>query len=56
MSNLILYFSEHPKIFVCVRVKQMAFLSEDWKIFSVWRSVLFMVFALEMRESEAYRK
>ena len=25
-----------PKIFICVRVKQMAFLSEDWKKLSVW--------------------
>ena len=30
MSNLILCFSEVPKIFICFRVRQVAFLSEDW--------------------------
>ena len=33
MSNLILFFSEISKIFVSVRVNQVAFLSEDWKIY-----------------------
>ena len=55
-SLLILYLSEIPKFFICVRVKLVAFLSEVWKKLSVWRSVLFTVFALEMREREAYRK
>ena len=30
MSNLILCFSEIPKIFICFPVRQVAFLSEDW--------------------------
>ena len=30
-------------------------LSEDWKKLSVWSSVLFLVFALEMCKREAYR-
>ena len=55
-SLLILYLSEIPKFFICVRVKLVAFLSEVWKKLSVWSSVLFTVFALEMREREAYRK
>ena len=30
MSNLILFFSEIPKIFMCFRVRQVAFVSGDW--------------------------
>ena len=56
MSKLILCFSEIPKTFICVRVRQVNFISEDWKKLSVWSSVLFTVSALEMREREAYRK
>ena len=56
MSSLIFCFSEIPKIFICVRVKQVAFSFEDWKKLSVWSSALFTVFALETRKSEAYRK
>ena len=56
MSKLILCFSEIPKTFICVRVRQVTFLSEDWKKLSVWSSVLFTVSALEMCEREAYRK
>ena len=37
----------------CVRVRQVAFLSDDRKKLSVWGIVLFTVFALEMREREA---
>ena len=48
MSNLILCFSEIPELFICVRVREVAFSSEDWKKLSVWSSVLFMVFSLEM--------
>ena len=33
MSNLILFFSEISKIFICIRVRQGAFLSEDWKYY-----------------------
>ena len=51
MSNLIPCFSEVPKTFTCARVRQVTFLSEDWK-----RSVLFTVSTLEMREREAYGK
>ena len=56
MSKLILCFSEIPKTFICVRVRQVTFLYEDCKKLSVWSSVFFMVSTLEMREREAYRK
>ena len=56
MSKLIISFSEIPKAFICVRVRQMTFLSEGWKMFSVWTSVLFTVSALEIRKREAYSK
>ena len=56
MSKLVLCFSEIPKTFTCVLVRQVNFISEDWKKLSVWSSVLFTVSALEMREREAYRK
>ena len=55
MFNLFLSFSEIPNIFTCVRVRPVAFLFEDWKKLSVLSSVLFTVFAIEMREREAYR-
>ena len=41
---------------ICVRVQQVAFVSEDWKKLSVWSSVLFTISTLKMREREAYRK
>ena len=56
MSKLILCFTETPKTFICVRVRQVTFLSEDWKKLSFWSSVLFTVSALEMCERETYRK
>ena len=56
MPNLILCFSEIPKIFICVRVRQVTLLSEDWKKLSIWSSVLFTVSALEMSERKAYWK
>ena len=56
MSKSILYFSEIPKTFICVRVKQVTFSFEDWKKLSVWSSVLFAVSALEKRQREVYRK
>ena len=56
MCELILCFSEIPKTFICIRVRQVTFLSEDWKKLSVWSSVFCAVSTLEMRESEAYRK
>ena len=56
MFKLIICFSEIPKTFICVCVRQVTFLSEDWKKLSVWSSVLFTVSALEMCEREAYRK
>ena len=31
MSSLILSFSEIPKTVICVRLRKVAFLSEDWK-------------------------
>ena len=45
-----------PEMFLYVLVRQVAFLSEDLKKLSVWSSVLFTVFTLEMRKREAYRK
>ena len=42
-----------PKMFVCVHLRQVAFLSKNWKKLSVWSSVLSSVYALEMRKSEA---
>ena len=56
MSKLILCFSEIPKTFICVHVRQLTFLSEDWKKFSVSSIVLFTVSTLEIHEREAYRK
>ena len=56
MSNLILYFSEIHKNFICVPVRQVTFLSEDWKKLPAWSSVLFTVSTLEMRGREAYKK
>ena len=56
MSNLILCFSEIPKIFICVRVRQGAFLSEDWKCHPSEAVSSLQFFALEMRKREAYRK
>ena len=58
MSNLILCFPEFVNfffVFACVR--QVAFLSMDWKKLSIWSSgVLFTVSVLEMRERDVYRK
>ena len=56
MFKLILCISEIPKTFIFVRVRQVTFLSEDWKNVSIWSSILFTVSALEMCEREAYRK
>ena len=56
MSKLILHFSEIPKTFICVHVRQVTFLFEGWKKLSVWSSVLFTISALEMCERDAYRK
>ena len=56
MSKLILCFSEIPKTLIFFRVRQVTFLSEDWKKLSIWSSVLFTVSALEMCEREAYGK
>ena len=56
ISNLIRYFSEIPKKIICVLVRQVTFLSEDWKKLSFWNSFLFTVCALEMHEREAWRE
>ena len=56
MPKSIICFSQIPKAFTCVRVRQVTFLSEDWKKLPVWSGVLFTVSALEMCEREAYRK
>ena len=56
MSKLVLCFSEIPKTFICVHVRQVTFLYEDWKKLSVWSSVPFTVSALEMHERKAYKK
>ena len=56
MSNLILFSSEIPKIFVRVHVRQGAFLSEHWKRYLSEAVSSLQFFALEMREKKAYRK
>ena len=56
ISNVILCFSKIIKILVSTGVKQVTFLSEDWKKLSSWSSVLFTVFALEILERKAYIK
>ena len=56
MSELILYFMEIPKTFICVHVRQVTFLSEDWNKLFVLSSVVFTVSTLEMCKREAYRK
>ena len=56
MSHLILCFLEIPKIFICVYVRQVVSFIWELQKLSVWRSVLFTVFALEMRERETNRK
>ena len=56
MSNLILFFSEIPKNFVCVRAMQGTILSEDWKCYPSEAVSSLQFFALEMRERRAYRK
>ena len=43
-------FSEIPRNLVCFGVRQVTFLSENWKKLSIWSSVLFTVSALEMPE------
>ena len=43
-------FLGNSKTFINVRVRQVTFLSEGWKKFSVWNSVLFTISALEMRK------
>ena len=40
----------------CVRVRQGAFLSEDWKCYPSEAVSSLQFFALEMRERKAYRK
>ena len=52
ISNLILCFSEIPKVVICVCVRQVTFLSGDWKKLSVWSSVFFTVSALVIHERE----
>ena len=56
MSNLILCFSEIPETFICVRVRQVAFLSEDWKCYPSEAVSFLQFFVLEMRERKAYKK
>ena len=55
-SSLVVCFSEIPKLYICVCVRQMTFLSEDWKKLSVWSSVLFAVSTLKMHERKPYIK
>ena len=56
ISNLILCFLEIPKILIYVRLRQGAFLSEDWKRYTSEAVSSLQFFALEMRERKAYRK
>ena len=54
MSNLILFFSKIPTIFICFRVRQGAFLFEDLKCYP--SEAVSSFFALDMREKKAYQK
>ena len=54
MFNLILFFSEIPRIFICFRVRQGAFLFGDLKCYP--SEAVSSFFALDMREKKAYRK
>ena len=56
MSNLILVFSKIPNIFICVRVRQGAFLSENWQCYPSEAVPSLQCFALEMRKRKAYKK
>ena len=56
LKNVVIFIQKIPKTFICVRVRQVTFSSEDWKKLSVWSSALFKVSVLEMCEREAYRK
>ena len=56
ISNLILFFSEIPKISICVRARHDAFLSEDWKRYPSEAVSSLQFLALEMRGRKAYRK
>ena len=56
MLNLILCFSEIPEIFICVRVRQGSFLTEDWKCYQSEAVSSLQFFDLEMHERKAYRK
>ena len=56
MSNLILVFSKIPNVFICVRVRQGAFLSENWKCYPSEAVPSLQCFALEMRKRKAYKK
>ena len=55
-SNLFLCFSETPKIFYLCPRKTGDFFMWGLKNLSVSRSILFTVFALEMRKRKGYRK
>ena len=52
MPKLILCFSKIPKTFIWIRVKQVTFLSEDWK--KVARLKQCSLYSFRFRE--AYRK
>ena len=54
MSNLILFFSKIPTIFICFRARQGAFLFEDLKCYP--SEAVSSSFALDMREKKAYQK
>ena len=56
ISNLILCFSEISNIYICVRARQGAFLSEDWNCHPSEAVSSLRFFALEMRERKAYKK
>ena len=56
ISNLVNFFSEIPKMSICVGIRQGAFLSEEWKCYRSEAVSSLQFFASEMREREAYRK
>ena len=54
MFSLVLFFPEIPKVFICVRVRQGAFLSEDWKCYPSEAVLFLQFFASEMHEKKVY--
>ena len=56
ISNIVNFFSEIPKMSICVGIRQGAFLSEEWKCYPSEAVSSLQFFALEMCNRTAYRK